>query len=68
MKIKVLVVDDNEGIVNLIKEYFKDNDKIEIIGSASNGQIAIDLFNNNIEYDLMLLGKIPKFKNLTLLP
>ena len=63
MKIKVLVVDDNEGIVNLIKEYFKDNDKIEIIGSASNGQIAIDLFNNNIEYDLMLLDLVMPVKD-----
>ena len=34
MKIKVLVVDDNAGLVGLIREYFKDSKDIEIIGSA----------------------------------
>ena len=63
MKIKVLVVDDNDGIVNLLKEYFKNSDKIEIVHSASNGQIAIDLFNQNIDYDLILLDLVMPVKD-----
>ena len=35
MKIKVLVVDDNAGLVGLIREYFTDSKDIEIVGSAS---------------------------------
>ncbi len=63
MKIKVLVVDDNEGIVNLIKEYFNDSENIEIIGSALNGQIAIDYFNNNVDFDLILLDLVMPVKD-----
>ena len=45
MKIKVLVVDDNAGLVGLIREYFTDSKDIEIVGSASNGEEAVDIYN-----------------------
>ena len=54
MKIKVLVVDDNVGLVGLIKEFFSDSKDIEIVGSASNGEEAINIFeSNNIDFDMV---------------
>ena len=59
MKIKVLVVDDNEGLVSLIKEYFSGSEKIEVVGCASNGEEAINIFKEGkIEFDIMLLDLI----------
>ena len=59
MKIKVLVVDDNAGLVDLIKEYFSSSEKVEIVGSAKDGDEAIKLINDKkIDFDLMLLDLI----------
>ena len=59
MKIKVLVVDDNAGLVGLIKEYFSSSEKVEIVGSAKDGDEAIKLINDKkIDFDLMLLDII----------
>ena len=56
MKIKVLAVDDNAGQVSLIKKYFNGSDKIEVIGSASNGQEAIDIISSGkVDFDIMIL-------------
>lgn len=63
MKIKVLVVDDNDGLVGLIKEYFSSSSSIEVVGSASNGQEAIELFNSDLDYDLLLLDLIMPIKD-----
>lgn len=38
MKKKVLVVDDNKGLVGLFKEYFMDSKTIEITDVAYNGE------------------------------
>ena len=59
MKIKVLVVDDNAGLVGLIKEYFSSSEKVEIVGSVKDGDEAIKLINDKkIDFDLMLLDLI----------
>ena len=59
MKIKVLVVDDNEGLVNLVCKYFSSNDNIEVIGTCKNGEEAIKVLNNpDIKFDLMLLDLV----------
>ena len=64
MKIKVLVVDDNEGLVGLIKEYFSSSDKIEVVGSVSNGEEAVKLINENkLDYDLILLDLVMPVKD-----
>ena len=41
MKIKVLVVDDNEGLVYLICKYFSSSDEVDVIGTFKNGEEAI---------------------------
>ena len=59
MKIKVLVVDDNEGLVNLVCKYFSSSDNIEVIGTCKNGEEAIKVLNNpDIKFDLMLLDLV----------
>lgn len=59
MKIKVLAVDDNGGIISLLEEYFKDDDKIEIAFTASDGLEAIDIISKHKnDFDLMLLDLI----------
>ena len=64
MKIKVLVVDDNAGLVGLIKEYFSSSEKIEIVGSAVNGEEAINYLNNKeFDFDLMLLDLVMPVKD-----
>ncbi len=64
MKIKVLVVDDNEGLVGLIKEYFSSSDKIEVVGSVSNGEEAVKLIDENkLDYDLILLDLVMPVKD-----
>jgi len=56
MKIKVLAVDDNAGQVSLLKKYFNGSEKIEIVGSASNGQEVINILENkSIDFDIMIL-------------
>ena len=62
MKIKVLVVDDNEVSVSLVKKYFNGSSDICIYKCASNGKEAIDIINEG-EIDLILLDLIMPIKD-----
>lgn len=62
MKIKVLVVDDNEVSVSLVKKYFNGSNEIEISGQAYNGLEAINAISKN-NYDLILLDLIMPLKD-----
>ena len=56
MKIKVFAVDDNAGQISILKKYFNGSERIEIVGSASNGEEAIKILeSNSIDFDIMLL-------------
>ena len=57
MKKKVLVVDDNKGMVGLFKEYFMDSKTIEITDVAYNGEEWWEKIKNNT-YDCILLDLI----------
>ena len=46
MKKKVLVVDDNKGLVGLFKEYFMDSKTIEITDVAYNGEEGWEKIKN----------------------
>lgn len=62
MKIKVLVVDDNEALVNLIMKYFNGSKEIEIIGCAYNGEEAIKKIEKE-DFDVMLLDLVMPIKD-----
>ena len=38
-EVKVVVIDDNQNLIDMLKEYFSDSSKIKIIGEAYNGYI-----------------------------
>ena len=42
-KIKVLMVDDNINLINMVKEYFSGHESIEISYEAHDGKEGIDL-------------------------
>ena len=56
-KIRVLMVDDNNNLSDMVKEYFKKNKKIEIKDCCNDGEIGLNLITKN-EYDVILLDLI----------
>ncbi len=58
-KIKLLMVDDNINLVDMVKEYFKDNEFIEVKYSAIDGQKGIDLIDKEQDnFDVLILDLI----------
>ena len=58
-KIKVLMIDDNVNLVEMVKDYFEDNPRIDIVGSAYNGDEGIKIIKEGkLEYDLIVLDLI----------
>ncbi len=56
-KIKVLVVDDNLQLVDMVKEYFSSHAVIEVSDVAYNGKEGLSLLEKN-KYDIVLLDLI----------
>ncbi len=58
-KIKVLMIDDNESLVDMVKEYFKDHQKIEVVLSSKDGESGLNtIIDKNSIYDVILLDLI----------
>ena len=58
-KIKVLMIDDNISLVEMVKEYFNQNKNIEIWLTAHDGQEGIEVLEKNQgNYDVVLLDLI----------
>ncbi len=58
--IKVLMIDDNDSLVNMVKEYFSSkSSNVSIVLSASDGEEGLKLIEDKKdEYDLILLDLI----------
>lgn len=56
-KIKVLLVDDNENLVDMVKQYFSSHAVIEVSDVANNGKDCLSLLESK-NYDLVLLDLI----------
>ena len=56
-KIKVLVIDDNTNLVDMVKQYFSSHAVIEVSDVAYNGKDGLSLMESN-KYDLVLLDLI----------
>ena len=55
-KVRLLVIDDNEAIVNLIKEYFKDSSDINVVLSAKDGLEGIEMIRSEADrFDMIIL-------------
>ncbi len=58
-KIKVLMIDDNVNLVEMVNDYFEDNPRIDIVGSAHNGEEGLKIIKEGkLEYDLIVLDLI----------
>ena len=68
-KIKVLMIDDNIALTEMVKEYFKNNKKIEISSCYYNGADGLKaIIEHDSEYDIVLLDLImPKKDGMTVL-
>ena len=56
-KIKVLLIDDNQNLVDMVKQYFSSHAVIEVSDVAFNGKDGLSLIESN-KYDLVLLDLI----------
>lgn len=57
--IRVLMIDDNENLVEMVKEYFSGNENIELKLTAYDGQEGIDIIEKNQQdYDVIILDLI----------
>ena len=68
-KIKVVMIDDNVNLVNMIKEYFSSHAVIDVVLEAYDGEEGIKVIKERInEYDVILLDLImPKKDGLSVL-
>lgn len=58
-KIKVLMIDDNVSLTEMVKEYFKNNKQIEITNCYYDGSDGLKaIINEDRKYDLVLLDLI----------
>ena len=58
-KIRVLMIDDNVALTEMVREYFKDNKKIEIVDSYDNGSDGLKaIMEKENDYDIVLLDLI----------
>ena len=56
-KVKVLMIDDNVGLIEAVKEYFKSSKQIEIIDEAHDGVEGFEKIKNE-ECDVVVLDLI----------
>ena len=58
-KIKVLMIDDNVNLVEMVSDYFENHPKIEIVGSAYDGVEGLNIIKEGkLKYDLIILDLI----------
>ncbi len=58
-KVKVLMIDDNVNLIEMVKEYFKTKDTVEIISEAYDGEEGIQKIETEKDnYDLIILDLI----------
>ena len=55
--LKVVIADDNEKMVDVIKEVINDEPDMEVVGTAANGEETINIIKNT-SHDLVLLDII----------
>ncbi|RCW65421.1 response regulator receiver domain-containing protein [Saliterribacillus persicus] len=66
-KIKVMLVDDNRELLDLMEEYFEDQSDLEVVGKAYNGNECIDFLNETIPDVLVLDIIMPHMDGLAVL-
>lgn len=63
-KIKILMIDDNTSLVEMVKEYFKDNQKIEVSLTCKDGLEGLKtILEKPDEYNIILLDLVMPVKD-----
>ena len=63
-QIKILMIDDNVSLIQMVKEYFDKSDQINIVLEAHNGLEGMDLITSKTnEFDLILLDLVMPVKD-----
>lgn len=63
-KIKVLMIDDNVNLIEMVEDYFEDNQGIEIVGKAFDGNEGLKIIKEGqLKYDLIILDLIMSNKD-----
>lgn len=63
-RINILMIDDNINLIEMVKEYFKDNEEVEITFEAHDGEEGInELTKNKDKIDLIILDLIMPHKD-----
>ena len=57
-KIRVLMIDDNVSLIEMVKEYFSDHSKIEVTLCSNDGMDGLNKILNESNYDIVLLDLI----------
>ena len=58
-KIRVLMIDDNQSLTDMVKEYFDNHNKIEVVLSCKDGEEGLNtIINKSNEYDVILLDLV----------
>lgn len=58
-KIRVLMIDDNTSLVNMLKEYFDGSERIDLVLSCSDGEEGLKtILERENEYDIILLDLV----------
>lgn len=58
-KIKLLVIDDNESLVDLVKEYFTDSSSIQVVHDAKDGREGIEKIEKSTDdFDMIILDLV----------
>lgn len=58
-KIKVLMIDDNTNLVEMVKEYFSNHNRIEVTLTCGDGEEGLyTILNKSSEYDIILLDLV----------
>lgn len=59
--IRILMIDDNVKLIDAVKEYFKNNNDINVVLEAYDGLEGFEIIKNKIDqFDIILLDLIPK--------
>ena len=58
-KINILMIDDNVSLINMVKEYFSNNENVNIVLEAHDGLEGIEVIENHKnDFDLIVLDLI----------
>ena len=57
-KIRILMIDDNESLIDMVKEYFHDNSRIEVTLCSNDGEDGLNKILNEDNYDIILLDLV----------